>query len=45
MPAAPEQQLWFFKTTAKGTDSLKMLYVSPYQKDTLVEKTLRITVL
>lgn len=31
MPGAPEQYLWFFKATQKGTDSLHFLYKSPYE--------------
>lgn len=44
MPGAPEQQLWFFKTTQKGIDSLTFQYKSPYTKETAEEKILRITV-
>jgi len=44
MPGAPEQQLWFFKTMQKGTDSLMLIYKSPYTKETAEEKLLRITV-
>jgi len=44
MPGAPEQQLWFFKTTQKGTDSLTFQYKSPYSNETATEKMLRITV-
>jgi predicted secreted protein len=44
MPGAPEQQLWFFKSTQKGLDSLVMMYKSPYTKETAEEKLLRITV-
>jgi predicted secreted protein len=44
MPAAPEQQLWFFKSIQKGVDSLVLMYKSPYTKETAEEKLLRITV-
>jgi predicted secreted protein len=44
MPGAPEQQLWFFKSIQKGTDSLILMYKSPYTKETSEEKLLRITV-
>jgi predicted secreted protein len=44
MPGAPEQHLWFFKATQKGTDSLVFLYKSPYEGEAAVEKKLRVTV-
>jgi predicted secreted protein len=44
MPGAPELQLWFFKATQKGTDSLVFSYKSPYEGAAMVEKKLKVIV-
>ena len=44
MPGQPEQQLWFFKASAVGADSIRFVYKSPYQNEAAVEKLLRIIV-
>lgn len=44
MPGQPEQQLWFFKTTQKGDDSIRFAYRRPSDADIVAEKVLRVTV-
>lgn len=44
MPGAPELQLWFFKATQRGTDSLVFVYKSPYEGAAAVEKKLKVIV-
>jgi predicted secreted protein len=44
LPGQPEQQLWFFKTTQKGDDSIRFVYRRPSDADIVSEKVLRVTV-
>ena len=44
MPGAPELQLWFFKATQRGTDSMVFVYKSPYDNAAAVERKLKVIV-
>lgn len=44
MPGAPELQLWFFKATQRGTDSMVFAYKSPYDNAGTVERKLKVIV-
>jgi predicted secreted protein len=44
MPGAPELQLWFFKATQRGTDSMVFVYKSPYDNAATVERKLKVIV-
>lgn len=44
MPGQPEQQLWFFKATNTGLDSIRFVYKSSNQQEAAAEKLLRIIV-
>jgi len=44
MPGAPELQLWFFKATQRGTDSIVFVYKSPYDNAAAVERKLKVIV-
>lgn len=44
MPGAPELQLWFFKATQRGIDSMVFVYKSPYDNAAAVERKLKVVV-
>lgn len=44
LPGQPEQQLWFFKATRAGTDTIRFLYRGPRDEAAVSTKTLYLQV-